>query len=191
MQDATPIIAIRNAIPATGYPSARVCHPLSEGNDQKRRAPVDCSVIRSGGLGPINARTSRLGQLMIPPTCVAPRDIWCTPRPARFWALMTRCAGFHPVHTARAEVIRSPLALRAFFESRGWVEIPKVRQEGARSALLFPLTARPRSRLCRAKSKPSAELWCQRSPSRAVGIQSSFSDLMPEQTDELRRPLRT
>ena len=96
MQDATPIIAIRNAIPATGYPSARVCHPLSEGNDQKRRAPVDCSVIRSGGLGPINARTSRLGQLMTPPTCVAPRDIWCTPRPARFWALMTRCAGFHP-----------------------------------------------------------------------------------------------
>jgi hypothetical protein len=30
-QDAgCPIIAIRNAIPATGYPSARVCHPLSE-----------------------------------------------------------------------------------------------------------------------------------------------------------------
>ena len=66
MQDATPIIAIRNAIPATGYPSARVRHPKSEGNDQKRRAPVDCSVIRTGGLGPINARTSRLGQLMIP-----------------------------------------------------------------------------------------------------------------------------
>jgi len=29
-----------------GYPSARVCHPLSEGNDQKRRAPVDCSVFK-------------------------------------------------------------------------------------------------------------------------------------------------
>jgi hypothetical protein len=71
MQDATPSIAIRNAIPATGYPSARVCHPLSEGNDQKRRAPVDCSVIRTEGLGPISARTSRLGQLMIPLTRVA------------------------------------------------------------------------------------------------------------------------
>ena len=65
MQDATPIIAIRNAIPATGHPSARACHPLSEGNDQKRWAPVDCSVIRTGGLGPINARTS-IGRLMIP-----------------------------------------------------------------------------------------------------------------------------
>ena len=68
MQDATPIIAIRNAIPATGYPPARVCHPLSEGNDQKRRAPVDCSVIRTGELRP---RTSRLGRLMIPLTRVA------------------------------------------------------------------------------------------------------------------------
>jgi hypothetical protein len=29
-----------------GYPSARVCHPLSDGNDQKRRAPVDCSVFK-------------------------------------------------------------------------------------------------------------------------------------------------
>ena len=28
-------------------------------------------MIRTGGLGPINARTSRLGQLMIPLTCVA------------------------------------------------------------------------------------------------------------------------
>jgi hypothetical protein len=43
----------------------------SEGNDQKRRAPVDCSVIRTEGPGPINARTSRLGQLIIPLTCVA------------------------------------------------------------------------------------------------------------------------
>jgi hypothetical protein len=161
-----------------------VCHPLSVGNDQKRRAPVNCSVIRTGGLGPINARTSRLGQLMIPLTCVAQGHLV---HPGSD----DEMCGVPPVHTARAEVIRSPLALRAFFESRGWVEIPKVRQEGARSALLFPLTARPRSRLCRAKSKPSAELWCQRSPSRAVGIQSSFSDLMPEQTDELRRPLRT
>jgi hypothetical protein len=54
-----------------GYPSARVCHPLGEGNDRKRRAPVDCSVIRTGGLGPINATTSRLEQLMTPPTSVA------------------------------------------------------------------------------------------------------------------------
>jgi hypothetical protein len=55
-----------------GYPSARVCHPLGEGNDQKRRAPVDCSVIRTGGLGPINARTSRLGRLMIPKMLTLP-----------------------------------------------------------------------------------------------------------------------
>ena len=80
MQDATPIIAIRNANSGHGYPSARVCHPLSEGNDQKRRAPVDCSVIRTGGLGPINARTSRLEQLMIPLTCVA-RAHLVTPKP--------------------------------------------------------------------------------------------------------------
>ena len=51
--------------------------------------------IRTGGLGPINARTSGLEQLMIPLTCVAPGHL-VTPRPARFWALMTRCAGFHP-----------------------------------------------------------------------------------------------
>ena len=95
MQDATPIIAIRNAIPATGYPSARVCHLLSDGNDQKRRAPVDCSVIRTGGVGPINARTSRLGQLMIPLTCVA-RAHLVIPKTDKLWALMTnRCAGFY------------------------------------------------------------------------------------------------
>ena len=51
---------IGNATSGHGYPSARVCHPLGEGNDQKRRAPVDCSVIRTRGLGPINARTPRL-----------------------------------------------------------------------------------------------------------------------------------
>ena len=44
------------------YPSARVCHRLSENNDQKKRlALVDCSVIRTGGRGPINATTPGLG----------------------------------------------------------------------------------------------------------------------------------
>jgi len=50
------------------------------GNDQKRRAPVNCSVIRTGGLGPINARTSGLAQLMTPPTSVA-RAHLVSPKP--------------------------------------------------------------------------------------------------------------
>ena len=39
MQDETPIIALRNAIPATGDPSARMCHPLSEGNKENGGHP--------------------------------------------------------------------------------------------------------------------------------------------------------
>jgi hypothetical protein len=63
------------------------------GNDQKRRAPVNCSAIRTGGLGPINARTSMLGQLMIPLTCLAEAHP-VTPKTGKLWAPMTtRCAG--------------------------------------------------------------------------------------------------
>jgi hypothetical protein len=44
MQDETPIIAVRNTIPATGDPSAANNNPVpSEGNDQKWRGLLDSS----------------------------------------------------------------------------------------------------------------------------------------------------
>ena len=43
MQDATPIIAIRNAIPATGYPRVDVRASSTARNHEKRRALLDSS----------------------------------------------------------------------------------------------------------------------------------------------------
>jgi hypothetical protein len=97
-----------------GYPSARVCHPLSEDNDQKRRAPVNCSAIRTGGLGPINARTSRLGQLMIPLTCLAQAHL-VNPKTGKLGSGDEWMRGVLRVYTTRAEVMRSPWPFSAFF----------------------------------------------------------------------------
>ena len=53
MQDATPSIAIKNAIPATGYPQVEVrfCSP-NEVSDEKQRAPVDGSCARAQLVNP-------------------------------------------------------------------------------------------------------------------------------------------
>ena len=48
-------------------------------------------MIRTAGLGPINARTSRL-TLMIPLTCVA-RAHLVNPKTGKLWALMTKMRG--------------------------------------------------------------------------------------------------
>jgi hypothetical protein len=92
--------------------------PLSEGNDQKRRAPVNCSTIRTGGLEPINARTSRLGQLMIPLTCLAQAHL-VNPKTGKLGSGDEWMRGVLRVYTMRAEVMRSPWPLSAFFEVRG------------------------------------------------------------------------
>jgi hypothetical protein len=62
MQDATPSIAIRNAIPATGYPLAGAglfgCPAPSESSDEKRRAPVDSSCAHAHLVNPKTGRLS-------------------------------------------------------------------------------------------------------------------------------------
>ena len=93
MQDATPSIAIRNAIPATAIPRREL--PSTErGNDQKRRAPVDCSVIRTGGLGPTKPENMQNWTVNDPTDVRGPGRIWSS-KDGHSALVTNRCAAFY------------------------------------------------------------------------------------------------